>query len=334
MMRKNFLSPTLKLANQIIWERGMASKRRQYPPQRKRVIVGGTKRPAIHNVPKTANKELTTQKGIPPISLISTASPYVYVASCIFDDEEMQEDPKEMFTEASIPMNFRRGVFEFASPKSLNFELPTSQCPEVVIMGRSNVGKSSLLNAIMRKPLALSSKSPGRTQTVHYYGLVPNNDKKSSPAQAYLVDLPGYGYAQAPGKIVEQWQKSTQKFLLSRRDNGTLVNSYILVDSRRGASQFDRDVMGWLDQAEIPYSVVLTKSDRVAPSQIIRYANESCLRFHFQKSEGKGMQNPVVYVTSSSKKTGIYELMAAIDIDFTQFYSQGGIVKEESLEDD
>jgi GTP-binding protein len=206
------------------------------------------------------------------------------------------------------------------------------------------VGKSSLINALTRtKDLARTSKTPGRTQQVNYFAFVPNENQrdpssmshtstscaqKNTPPVAYLIDLPGYGYAEAPVDQVGRWQDTTQDFLQNRRDVGVLKRLYVLVDSRHGVSMSDRAVLGWLDDAEIPYCVVFTKADRIGRPMIIRYANDICMRYHSQfynqnyvsetvnPSDGtclvqgsQGCQSPLVHVTSSKTGQGIHELM-------------------------
>ncbi|OEU22328.1 MMR_HSR1-domain-containing protein, partial [Fragilariopsis cylindrus CCMP1102] len=133
---------------------------------------------------------------------------------------------------------------------------------EVAFLGRSNVGKSSLINAIMRKNLCITSKSPGRTQLPYYYG------NPSGQPQGFIVDLPGYGFAKKPMSITEDWQKDTQDLLLHRRHEAKVLKRlFLLMDARRGVqgpNEHDRIVMRWLEDAEIPFTVVLTKADRVS----------------------------------------------------------------------
>jgi GTP-binding protein len=240
--------------------------------------------------------------------------------------------PKSLFTQSNkIPPSFEKSHFRYISPTEFNYELPNLPIPEVAFLGRSNVGKSSLLNALTTKNLAKTSKTPGRTQQVNYFGLYPHHKqssstKSSSPsldqALGCIIDLPGYGYAHAPDEIVTKWQEKTQEFLQQRISLGNLQRVYILLDARRGLTPFDSSIMGWLDEAECEYTAVLTKSDAVKRATIVKLANEICMRYHVQRlAEGGddslgGCQSPFVHVTSSKKYQGIVDLMWAIDADF------------------
>lgn len=253
---------------------------------------------------------------LPPVYLSVTASPFAFIASCAAEENEI--DPQSLFVdEDEEPKYF---FADYVSPKDFKHELPKWNLPEVAFLGRSNVGKSSLVNALLRNDLARCSKQPGRTQHVNYFGLFPSQNFVS-PAEAagFLVDLPGYGYAKAPPEQVQKWQTRTQNFLLQRRNAGVLRRLFLLVDSRRGNSQIDRDIMGWFDEATIPYSVVLTKADRVSRPQIIRFVNDVCMRHHSQtyaEGGGYGTQGPVVHVTSARDGHGIRELMTSIEAEF------------------
>ena len=155
---------------------------------------------------------------------------------------------------------------------------------------------------------------------------------RPSDATGYLVDLPGYGYAAAPDGEVEAWQSRTQDFLAERAGEGRLRRLYLLVDARHGAAQFDRAVMGWLDEAGLPYTVVLTKADRVGRPQLVRAANDLCMRYHSQMygggleegggsgggGGGGGCQGPIVHVTSARTGEGIGALKWSIDEEFAR----------------
>jgi GTP-binding protein len=276
--------------------------------------------------PPNISKELPP-RAVPPLYTTLTSSPNVYVAMCAC--EEFDIEPKSLFEDTEIPDSFRYSQFDYCSPSRFpNHEMPGYNIPEVAILGRSNVGKSSLVNAIMRHNLARCSKTPGRTQMVNYFPMIPTHrfDKEWEPhmAHGFIVDLPGYGYAQAPVTAVKDWQAKTQDFLLARRDHGTLRRLFILIDARRGPTQFDRDIMGWFDEADIAYSVVITKSDRVVKPLIVRYANEVCMRYHSQLygSNGQvGCQGPVVHVTSAKDGIGVLEMQSAIAAEFAGYYA-------------
>lgn len=281
-------------------------------------------------LPKAKSED--TQKA-PPAYLYPTASPYAYIAGCAA--EEMGIDPRILFDDARegrIPSSFVSSQFEYVSPKNLGHELPDFPIPEVCFLGKSNVGKSSLINALTKKKeLAKISKTPGRTQQVNYFALV-KKDKcqhqgkgvyafRPSDSTGFLVDLPGYGYAAAPDAKVSDWQAKTQQFLQERRDSTYLRRTFLLIDARHGVANFDRAVMGWFDDASIPYSIVLTKADRVGRPQLVRIVNDVCMRYHSQLYGTDGglegiYQSPVVHVTSSRDGEGIETLMWAIDGDF------------------
>ena len=250
------------------------------------------------------------------------------------DEDEAYDGARSLFAAAAggtIPSLFASSTFHYVPPKELDWSLPKHKVPEVAFLGRSNVGKSSLVNAVMRQKLCQTSKSPGRTQQAYYYGLFPkgvsaftspNNSKMNIASVAgFIVDLPGYGYAKAPDGVVGDWQTTTQDIILDRRDSGVLQRLYLLVDSRRdGPQPADRTVMSWLDQAEIPYTMVLTKADRVAVPLVIKQVNDFCARYASQLAlEDTVEQSPVVHVTSSTEGMGIRELMYSIETDFASY---------------
>ncbi|WP_112322212.1 ribosome biogenesis GTP-binding protein YihA/YsxC [Oceanibium sediminis] len=128
--------------------------------------------------------------------------------------------------------------------------LPPADRVEVCFAGRSNVGKSTLINALTgRKALARASNTPGRTQEINYFTL----------GDLYLVDLPGYGYANAPVPVVEKWQRLLKSYLQGR---ATLRRAFLLIDSRHGVKAVDEEIMSLLDTAAVTYQVVLTKADK------------------------------------------------------------------------
>jgi len=299
--------------------------------------------------PRPKAKSEETQKA-PPAYLYPTASPYAYIAGCAA--EEVGIDPRTLFVDARegrVPPSFMASQFEYVSPKNLGHELPDFPIPEVCFLGKSNVGKSSLINALTKKKeLAKISKTPGRTQQVNYFALVKKDKCKlqgkgvyafrPSDSTGFLIDLPGYGYAVAPDDKVSDWQAKTQQFLLERRDSTYLRRTFLLIDARHGVANFDRAVMGWFDEASIPYSIVLTKADRVGRPQLVRIVNDVCMRYHSQLygTAGGGSegiyQSPVVHVTSSRDGEGIETLMWAIDGDFIADDTRGEVVDIECNE--
>ncbi|KAG7351688.1 oxidoreductase [Nitzschia inconspicua] len=304
--------------------------------------------------PKGYQKRLPKpeRNALPPTLLTPTASPYVYVSQTALVDSE---NPSEMIDASTLfqqsaqlgisgSILSRDGSFEYFSPKhDLKHEYPDHGAPEVAVLGRSNVGKSSLVNAILQKDLCITSKSPGRTRLPYYYGWTPNASLKDKPTKAgkatvnkdpalvrgYIVDLPGYGFGSAPIHVVEEWQKDTQDWLLHRRHEAKVLKRlYLLMDSRRDEpNDWDRAVLRWLEDAEIPYTIVLTKADRVSVPQVVKQVNNFCIRYASQEAEMESnmgsdeymsyvAQSPVVHVTSSKQGWGIADLMWAIETEF------------------
>jgi len=142
------------------------------------------------------------------------------------------------------PCDFLKGVVALDG-------LPDADRPEVCFAGRSNVGKSSLINALTgRKGIARASNTPGRTQEINYFAL---------GARGYLVDLPGYGFAEAPIAKVERWQALLRAYLAGRV---TLARAFVLIDARHGIKKVDHEIMELLDRSAVPFQCVLTKADK------------------------------------------------------------------------
>lgn len=175
-------------------------------------------------------------------------------------------------------------------------QLPLSPMNEIAFAGRSNVGKSSIINALTRqKGLAKTSNTPGRTQQLNYFNL---------NGQLHMVDLPGYGFAQAPEKIVRQWQKLIFAYLQGRVN---LKRVFMLIDSRHGIKKVDEEIMELLDKAAVTYQIVLTKTDKISNAALQKVLTET---------QEKISKHPAAYVnvlaTSSEKNTGIDILRAEI----------------------
>ncbi len=174
--------------------------------------------------------------------------------------------------------------------------LPDASLPELCFAGRSNVGKSSLINALCnQKGLARASNTPGRTRELNYFNL---SDR------LYLVDLPGYGYARASKTDIAHWTKLTRDFL---RGRAPLRRVFVLIDSRRGIMEADIEVIAMLDEAAVPYQIVLTKTDKLKKGQLDKVVVASQ-----QKIAKRPAAHPDILVTSAEKKSGLDDLRAEI----------------------
>jgi GTP-binding protein len=197
-----------------------------------------------------------------------------------------------------------RGRLLFAGPVGFQLSaprldvLPAADLPEVAFAGRSNVGKSSLLNALTgRQGLARTSNTPGRTQELNLF-LV------GEPPVMRLVDMPGYGYAEAPKDLVREWGRLVNDYL---RGRPTLKRVLVLVDSRHGLKPVDREIMDLLDRAAVSYQIVLTKADKVKPTAL---AAVSALVA--EEARKHPAAHPELIPTSSETKAGIADLRAAV----------------------
>lgn len=173
--------------------------------------------------------------------------------------------------------------------------LPDPDRLEVCFAGRSNVGKSSLINAITgRKGLARASNTPGRTQEINFF----------TAGHAYIVDLPGYGFANAPVAVVEKWQRLLKQYLQGRQ---TLRRVFVLIDARHGAKAVDEEIMSLLDSSAVTFQVVMTKTDKL---------KGKALEDSLQKTRAALAKHPAAFpeliLTSSEKGIGIPTLRATI----------------------
>lgn len=186
------------------------------------------------------------------------------------------------------------------SAPALHF-LPEPDVSEIAFCGRSNVGKSTLLNAITgRRAIARASVTPGRTQELNFFEV-------GQPTQLRLVDMPGYGFAKAPVKVVERWKQLVRTYLRGRQ---VLARTLVLVDARHGLKDVDREMMKMLDEAAVGYRVVLTKADKIKASALAEVVAQT-------EAEAKKhvAAYPVLHVTSAEKGMGIAALRAAVLAD-------------------
>ena len=175
-------------------------------------------------------------------------------------------------------------------------QLPEAEFDEVAFAGRSNVGKSSMINALFnQKRLTKTSSTPGRTQQLNFF----NFDKK-----LYLVDLPGYGYAEAPEKLVKQWQNTLKTYLRGRPN---LRRVFVLIDSRRGIKKEDLEIMKMLDEAAVSYQIILTKIDKISAAEL-----QKTLAATAEEIKKHAAALPDIIATSSEKKIGLELVKAEI----------------------
>ena len=198
--------------------------------------------------------------------------------------------------EAEVGRKLFAGGTEFLKGVVALDGLPPEERIEVCFAGRSNVGKSSLINALTnRKGLARASNTPGRTQEINYFTLGDAH---------FLVDLPGYGFANAPVAVVEKWQALLKRYLAGRQ---SLRRAFVLIDARHGVKAVDREILKLLDRSAVTFQVVLTKSDKVRSSELDKVLSQVRIAL---------AQHPAAFpelvLTSSEKGDGIATLRSII----------------------
>jgi GTP-binding protein len=185
--------------------------------------------------------------------------------------------------------------------------LPDPTVPEIAFCGRSNVGKSSLLNALTgRKAIARASVTPGRTQELNFFDVGRPEEEDALPLFR-LVDMPGYGFAKAPVKVVEKWQALVNTYL---RGRPVLARTLLLVDSRHGLKDIDRAMMKMLDEAAVGYRIVLTKTDKIKASELAAVTQKTAA-----EARRHVAAHPEIHQTSAAKGMGIAALRAAVVAD-------------------
>jgi len=207
-------------------------------------------------------------------------------------DADAIEEARRIF---AGPIRFLR------SAPSLKF-LPDPIAEEVAFAGRSNVGKSSLINALTnRNGLARTSNTPGRTQELNFFDV---GGQEGDVPRFRLVDMPGYGYARAPKDMVRQWRYLVNDYL---RGRAVLRRTHVLIDSRHGLKEVDYTLLDMLDEAAVSYRIILTKADKVKASDLADVSARTA-----EAIRKRPAAHPEIITTSSEKGMGLPELRAAV----------------------
>ena len=221
---------------------------------------------------------------------LTTANAMTEVAAEIFPPRALDPD----LVEVGRRLFSREARFLAGAPTAA--ALPRDTLPEIAFAGRSNVGKSSLVNALIgRRTLARTSNTPGRTRQINFFDL---------DARLMLVDLPGYGYAEAPKIEVRRWTALLRRYLQTRT---ALQRVCLLIDSRHGIKDVDYPMMLMLDDAGVSYQIVLTKTDKLGAGELALIAQRT-----LAEMTAHAAAHPEIHLTSALKRRGILELRATL----------------------
>lgn len=178
-------------------------------------------------------------------------------------------------------------------------QVPNHRNPEIAFIGASNVGKSSIINALLSRKIAIVSSTPGRTRQLNFF-----SSDKDSPSGLVLVDMPGYGFAKAGKKDIESWQKTSFEFLAKRAN---LQRVFLLIDPIKGLKEADKDIINMFNTLAVSFQIVLTKVDKLKDDEIAKVEN----RINQEAKKWPAVY-PKIIKTSSLHKIGIFELQDAI----------------------
>lgn len=201
-------------------------------------------------------------------------------------------------------MEINNAVYEISSPEVSR--CPAATLPEFAFIGRSNVGKSSLINMLCaRQGLAKTSAAPGKTQLINHFKVTARLKGKGTAVEWYLVDLPGYGYAKVSQKDRNRWEQMIEHYIRKREN---LSNLFVLIDSRHPPQNIDLAFVAKLGEWQVPFSIVFTKADKEKPGVVQRNADA------FAKKLLEDWEDlPPMFLTSSEKKTGREDLLAFLE---------------------
>ena len=194
-------------------------------------------------------------------------------------------------------------------------QCPSLKAPEYAFIGRSNVGKSSIINALcLQKNLAKTSGTPGKTQLINHFEITSNSVAKGKQDKWYIVDLPGYGFAKVSQSSRRRWEQMIENYLRKREN---LNRVFVLIDSRHAPQKIDLEFVEQLFKWEIPFTLIFTKSDKEKPAVVARN-----VKSFFEKLNEILPFLPQGFVTSAEKRTGVDEVLACID-QYNKLDSEG-----------